>query len=127
MNGDMFISRDSAVGSGGTLESERINPATEERQNDSLSTKSVGGGSERVQLDTNTGQGADQACRFCRIQPVSTNTQVMRVRIGAVCGADDGVEVPGDPVLTPYSVSNTNLLQFYSTDADAKVDIEYFD
>lgn len=126
--GDVFVSRDSAVGSGGTVASSRINPATEERQNDSLSTKSIDGGSQRVQLDTNEGQGPDQACRFCRIQAYSANTAVVRVRIGtAVTDATTGVEIPTNPTLTPYSVSNLNLLYFYSADADAIVDIEYFD
>lgn len=126
--GDMFISRDSAVGSGGTTAGFRINPATEEQQNDSLSTKSIGGGSQRVQLDTNEGQGAAQACRFCRIQAYSTNTSPVRVRIGsAVTDATTGVELPGNQVLVPYSVSNLNLLYFYSVDANAIVDIEYFD
>lgn len=140
--GDMFISRDSAVGSGGTAAGFRINPATEEQQatietdieatntklDDSLSTKSIGGGSQRVTLDTGEGQGAAQVCRFCRIQTRSTNTEVVRVRIGtAVTDATTGVEIPTNPVLTPYSVSNLNLLYFYSADANAIVDIEYFD
>jgi len=124
---DNYVSRGSTVGSGGDTAGERINPATEERQNDSLSTKSTGGGSQRVTLSSGTGRGTAQACRFCRVQVYSTNTEVVRVRIGAaVTDATTGVELPGSPVLTPYSVSNLNLLYFYSADADAIVDIEYF-
>lgn len=125
---DTYVSRGSAVGSGGSTAGERINPATEERQNDSLSTKSTGGGSQRVTLTTGTGQGTAQACKFCRIQAAAANTEVVRVRIGtAVTDGTTGVELPSNPVLTPYSVSNLNLLYFYSADADAIIDIEYFD
>ena len=94
----------------------------------SLSTKSTGGGSQRVTLAVGVGQGSAQACKFCRIQCYSTNTAAVRVRIGsAVEDATTGVELPGNPVLMPYSVNNLNLLYFYSTDANAIVDIEYFD
>lgn len=86
-----------------------------------------GGGSQRVTLDTNVGQGTDQACRFCRIQTYSTNTEVVRVRIDtAVTDATTGVEIPSNPLLTPYTISNLNQLYFYSVDANAIVDIEYF-
>jgi len=125
---DTFISRGSVVGSGGTVKDSRINPATEEMQTDSLSTKSTGGGSQRVTLSGGVAQATAQACKFCRIQVYSTNTEVVRVRIGtAVIDATTGIEIPGSPVLTPYSVSNLNLLYFYSADANAIVDIEYFD
>jgi len=93
----------------------------------SLSIKSTGGGSQRVTLSGGAAQGSAQACRFCRIQPAAGNTEVVRVKIGGAAGAATGVEVPGNPVLTPYSVSNLNLLYFYSADVDAIVDIEYFD
>ena len=93
-----------------------------------LSTKSSGGGSQRVTLSAGIAQGSAQACRFCRIQAYSTNTEVVRVRIGsAVTDATTGIELPSSPVLTPYSVSNLNLLYFYSADVNAIVDIEYFD
>lgn len=104
-----------------------INPATEERQTDSLSTKSIGGGSQRVTLSGGVAQASAQACRFCRVQVHSGNTEVMRVRIGSsVTDGTTGVELQSNPVLTPYSVSNLNLLYFYSADANAIVDIEYF-
>lgn len=92
----------------------------------SLFVKSTGGGSQRVTLSAGAGQGSAQACRFCRIQPAAGNTEALRVQIGGAAGAATGVEVPGNPVLTPYSVSNLDLLYFYSADADAIVDIEYF-
>ncbi len=93
-----------------------------------LSTKSTGGGSQRVTLSGGVTQAAAQACRFCRVQAYSANTEVVRVRIGsAVEDATTGIELPSNPVMTPYSVSNLNLLYFYSVDQDAIVDIEYFD
>jgi len=125
---DTYLSRAGDVGDGGTEYGTRINPATEERQADSLITKSTGGGSQRVTLSGGLAQAVAQACKFCRIQAYSTNTEAVRVRVGsAVTDATTGVEVPGNPVLTPYSVSNLNLLYFYSADANAIVDVEYFD
>jgi len=94
---------------------------------DLLSTKSNGGGSQRVTLVGGVKQAFAQACRFCRLQAASGNTEVVRVRIGAACGATNGIELPSNPVITPYSIDNLNLLYFYSADQDAIVDIEYFD
>lgn len=92
----------------------------------SLTISSDNGGSQRVTLSGGVAQASAQICRFCRVQVKSTNSEVVRIRIGSVCGADDGVELLGSPFLTPYSVSNLNSLYFYSTDVDAIVDIEYF-
>ncbi len=94
---------------------------------DSLSTKSASGGSQRVTLTSGTAQASAQTCRFCRVQANAGNTEVVRIRIGVTCGATDGIELPSNPVLTPYSVSDLNLLYFYSADVNAIVDIEYFD
>ena len=91
-----------------------------------LGIKSTGGGSQRVTLTSGTAQGTTQACRFCRIQAAAANTEVVRIRIGATCGATDGIELPSNPVLNPYSISNLNQLYFYSADVDAIIDIEYF-
>ena len=93
----------------------------------SLSSNSLSGGSQRVALSGGIAQAVARTCKFCRIQCASTNTEVVRVRIGSVCGANDGVELSGNPVLTPYSLENLNVLYFYSADIDAIVDIEYFD
>ena len=91
-----------------------------------LSNRSTGGGSQRVTLAGGVKVGTAQACRYCRLQPAAANTEVVRVRIGATCTSITGIELPGNPVVTPYSVSNLNLLNFFSADADAIVDIEYF-
>lgn len=93
----------------------------------SLSAKSTGGGSQRLSLTAGVGVPAAQACKFCRIQSVSGNDDPGRVRIGSTCTAITGVAIPGNPVLTPYSVSNLNLLNFFNTDQDAIYNIEYFD
>ena len=93
----------------------------------SLIKTSGSGGSQRETLVSGTKQAASQVCRFCRIQCAAANTEVVRVRIGTTCGATDGVELPSNPVLTPYSIDNLNLLYFFSADDDAIVDIEYFD
>lgn len=84
------------------------------------------GGSQRVTLAAGVAQAVAQECKFCRIQVVAANTEVVRVRIGTAAGANDGIELPGSPVLTPFSVSNLDMLYFFSVDANAKVDIEYF-
>lgn len=95
--------------------------------NKQLNRVSWSGGSQRVTLASNVGQGSAQPCKFCRVQPNSGNTAAVRVRIGtAITDATTGVELPGSPVLTPYTIDDLNLLYFYSTDADALVDIEYF-
>ncbi len=95
-------------------------------QTDSLSTKSTAGGSQRVTLSVGVAVASTQTCRFCRIQAALANTEVVRVRIGATCTAITGTELAGNPVLTPYSICDLALLNFFSVDANAIVDIEYF-
>ncbi len=96
--------------------------------NTDLSRVNKGGGSQRVTLSSGVAQGSSQACKFCRIQVYSTNTEVVRIRIDtAVTDATTGVEIPTNPTLVPYTLSNLNQLYFYSADANAIVDIEYFD
>jgi hypothetical protein len=69
-------------------------------------------------------QGADLPCRFCRLQNRDSNAAV-RVRIGDVCTDSTGVGLPSFPVLTPYPVSNVNMLYFYGTSGNV-IDCEYF-
>lgn len=95
--------------------------------NTSLDRVNKGGGSQRVNLTSGTGQGSSQACKFCRVQAYSTNTAAVRIRVDtAVTSAATGVELPGNPVLTPYTISDLSQLFFYSTDTDAIIDIEFF-
>lgn len=96
--------------------------------NADLNRVNRGGGSQRVQLPGGTTVTApSQACKFCRIQVVAANDEVVRVRIDSTCSLITGVEIPGNPVLTPYTLSNLNQLNFFSTDTDAYIDIEWFD
>jgi hypothetical protein len=97
------------------------------RMNQKVNLNSLSGGSQRVTLSGGLAQATAQACRFCRVQANSGNTAAVRVRIGtAITDATTGVELPGSPVLTPYTIANLDELYFYSTDVDAIVDIEYF-
>lgn len=92
-----------------------------------LNIVSAFGGSQQVTLSSGEGQGTSQECRYCRIQAAAANTEVVRIRVDtAVTDGTTGVELPGNPVLTPYSISNLNQLYFYSADADAIIDIEFF-
>lgn len=96
--------------------------------NASLNKVNKGGGSQRLTLTAGVGQGTSQACKFCRVQAHSTNTEVVRIRIDtAVTDGLTGIELPGNPVLTPYTISDLNQLYFYSADANAIIDIEWFD
>jgi len=98
-----------------------------EYANVQLNRVSWKGGSQRVTLSGGVAQGTAQACKFCRVQAYSTNSAAVRVRVGtAVTDATTGVELPGNPVLTPYTIDDISLLYFYSTDVNAIVDIEYF-
>lgn len=93
-----------------------------------LNRVNKGGGSQRVTLSSGVAQASTQACKFCRVQAAAANTEVVRIRVDtAVTDGTTGVELPGNPVLTPYTISDLNQLYFYSADTDAIVDIEYFD
>lgn len=95
--------------------------------NTRLNIVNEGGGSQRVTLSNGVAQGSSQICKYCRVQVADANTEVVRIRIDtAVTDATTGVEIPSNPVLTPYSISDLNQLYFYSADTDAIVDIEYF-
>lgn len=97
------------------------------KANRSLNIVSAFGGSQRVTLSGGVAQASAQGCRFCRIQVAAANTEVVRIRVDtAVTDGTTGVELPGNPILTPYSISNLEQLYFYSADTNAIVDIEYF-
>jgi len=83
------------------------------------------GGSAVVTLAASVGTGADTPCRFCRVQARTGNSGTTRCRIGEACTGTTGVALPPYPTLTPYSVNNLSLLNFYGTTADV-IDIEYF-
>lgn len=78
-----------------------------------------------VTIASNAGQGSDIPCRFCRLQSADGNG-VIRVRIGTDCTSSTGLGLPSFPTITPYPVSNLNLLYFYGATDDNIVHIEYF-
>jgi hypothetical protein len=77
-----------------------------------------------VTIVSNVGTGADIPCRFCRLQSADGNSAV-RVRLGTTCTNSTGIGLPTFPTLTPYPISNLNLLNFYGTDNNV-IHIEYF-
>ncbi len=93
------------------------------------------GGSERITIAANIGQGADVPCRKVLITQPYGNTGVARVNVGTAASATLGIDIPhgGSTVATaPLSVgpieinvSNTNLLNFYSGTNGDFVDILY--
>lgn len=122
---DTFVSRHSAVGSGGAAANERINPATEEQQADSLVANSSEGGCVKVGLTTGTGQGnggVSLSCKSCMVKPAPANTADVTVNIGA---AADGDDIPLDDAWNPIPIDDVSSLYFYSTDQDAIVYILY--
>lgn len=111
---DTFISRGSVVGSGGTTKDSRINPATEEMQNDSLSTKSTGGGTQKLTISSNVAQGNDQACRSVLL--VHSSDNAVYLQLGATADADDFIVPKNVPI--PVPVDNCLKIYVYGTDAD---------
>lgn len=94
-----------------------------------------GGGSVKVALSAGVGQGnggTALSCAGCWVQSASANTEVVKMNIGAAASATLGVELAhadtntlkiAQPLWVP--VSDVSLLYFYSSDADAIVDITY--
>ncbi|MHA2063740.1 MAG: hypothetical protein ACXABY_05075 [Candidatus Thorarchaeota archaeon] len=100
-----------------------------------------GGGSVRVTLASNVGQGnggTSLKCAGCWIQPVIANTAVVRWNIGAAAsailgqdlarpqiydGATEASAAAAQPLWVP--IDDVSKLYFYSTQADAVVDITY--
>jgi hypothetical protein len=98
-----------------------------------------GGGSVKVTLSSGTGQGNDgtsQPCAGCFVQAATANTAAVKMNIGAAATANLGVELGRQwvydgtdeasaaacqPLFVP--VDDVSDLYFYSTDADAIVDI----
>ena len=100
-----------------------------------------GGGSVRVTLATNVGQGnggTSLPCAGCWVQPVLANTEVVKMNIGAAASATLGVDLQrphindgtdeygaaaAQPIWVP--IDDVSKLYFYSAQADAVVDITY--
>lgn len=92
-----------------------------------------GGSQVRVTLAAGVGQGnggTSLPCIGCYVQPLLGNTAVVRVAIGAAASATVGIDlaytsatVQTEPLFLP--VDDVANLYFFSTDADAVVDVLY--
>ena len=112
------------------LTRERISPSTEnlqreirdvlsqaeERQADSLSTPSTGGGTQKLTIPGDPYQvaGSDQACRSVLV--VHTSDNAVYMNISAVATADS-FPIPKNVVL-PIPIDNCDKLNFFGTTAD---------
>lgn len=100
-----------------------------------------GGGSVKVTLSSGVGQGNDgtsQPCAGCWVQAAATNTAVVKFNLSAAASADLGTEL-GRPHINDGTdeygagscqplwmpIDDVSALYFYSSDADAIVDITY--
>ena len=93
-----------------------------------------GGGHVRVTLAAGVGQGnggTSLGCVGCFVQPLLGNTAVVRVNVGAAASATVGIDlaytsatVQTVPLFLP--VEDLSNLYFFSTDADAVVDLLYW-
>jgi len=101
-----------------------------------------GGGAVKVALVSNVGQGnggTSLACGGCFVQAAVANTAVVKMNIGAAASAVLGIEL-GRPMVYDGTeeasaatcqplwvpIDDVAELYFYSTDADAIVDVLYF-
>lgn len=92
-----------------------------------------GGGHVRVTLVTNVGQGnggTSLPCLGCFVQPLAANTALVRVNVGVAASATVGIDLPFSAagtasVPTFIPVDDVANLYFYSSQADAVIDVLY--
>ena len=87
----------------------------------------------RVTLATGVGQGnggTSLPCGGCWIQPLLGNTATVRLAVGEAASATVGIDLPyvsetvqEQPTFLP--IDDVSKLYFYSSDADAVIDILY--
>lgn len=90
-----------------------------------------GGGHVRVTLSSNVGQGnggTSKPCIGCFVQPLAANTALVRVNINSAASATVGIDLPFSAAGVAYAptfipVDDVSNLYFYSSQADAVVDI----
>ena len=88
------------------------------------------GGSVRVTLASNVGQGnggTSLPCVGCWVSCLSTSTEPTRVNIGIAASAILGVQVPEGPTGTPLwiPIDDVAKLYFYGGGASDPIDIMY--
>lgn len=86
------------------------------------------GGSVRVTLASNVGQGNDGTslpCRGCWVSVPTGNTAPTKFNIGAAASATLGVEIPEGVTALWIPISDVAQLYFYSGAATDIVDITY--
>ncbi len=89
------------------------------------------GGSVRVTIDDNVGQGNDGdslPCKKCWIIADSSNTGNVRVTIGTDCTATTGIPVPEfgtNHFILEIEIDDVSSLYFYDSVDDDIVDILY--
>ena len=87
-----------------------------------------GGGSVRVTIAANKGQGnggTSLECAGCFVSVPATNTGPVRMNVSAAASATLGIEIPeaSSPVWVP--VDDVALLYFYSATNEDVIDILY--
>jgi len=95
-----------------------------------------GGGHVRVTCATNVGQGnggTSLACSGCWVQPVTANTELVRMAIDVAASATVGMDLGRSEAGNSYSsvlpfwvpIDDVASLYFYSADTSAIIDIVY--
>jgi len=89
------------------------------------------GGSVRVTIASNAGQGNggnSLPCKKCWIVGDSANTGTVRVEIGDACGSTEGIPVPEfgtNHFVLDLEIDDVSKLYFYGSVDGDKVDILY--
>ena len=101
-------------------------------ENTSLTRVPASGGSVRVTIVSNVGQGnggTSLPCKECQLVAASGNAGNMRVRVGTACTATTGIPVPKfgtNHYMLTIPIDDVSSLYFYSSDSDDDiVDILY--
>ena len=87
-----------------------------------LNLSSSSGGNVQLTLDGGLAQGPNTGCRVCLVKPNVANTASILINWTTAADATCGTL---DANWTPMPVTNLSVLRFYSTDADAIVNILY--